>query len=124
VDDDRFITEVYRGCLGRAGYEVEVAAEGAAALDVLGAFRPDVMLLDLMMPGLDGVSTLRCVRATEEFNRLPVVVSTNVFVPSMVDAAIEAGATKVFNKATLTPVLLLGVLREVLVAPQACGVGS
>jgi two-component system alkaline phosphatase synthesis response regulator PhoP len=124
VDDDRFITEVYRGYLARAGYEVEVAPDGATALDRLAVFRPDVMLLDLMMPGVDGLATLKRVRASDEFNSLPVIILTNIFVPSLIKDAFEAGATKVFEKATVAPVILVGVLQEVFTGrPVGAGVG-
>ena len=112
VDDDKFICEVYRRTLSQAGYEVEVAGDGQQALDRLPEFRPDAVLLDLMMPRVNGLATLKMIRASEQFNALPVVVSTLAFVGEMIRGAVAGGATKIFNKTTLTPPLLLGVMRE------------
>ena len=68
------------------------------------------------MPRVGGIATLKQLRSSEDFKSLPVIVSTNVFVPAMIKHAFEAGATKVFNKATLVPPLLLASLRETVPA--------
>ena len=112
VEDDRLIGEIYRQRLSRAGYEVEVAMSGQKALDRLPEFRPDALLVDLMLPQMNGIALMKRIRALPEFKDVPIIVSTNAFLGEMIKDSIEAGATKVFNKSTLTPPLLLEVLRE------------
>ncbi len=63
VDDDPHIREVVTFALENAGYETEVAANGAEALDVFESYAPDVVVLDVMMPELDGIEVCRRLRA-------------------------------------------------------------
>ena len=62
VDDEPTITEVVGRYLQRAGYDVRSAAEGSAALAAVGACRPDLIVLDLMLPGVDGLEVMRRLR--------------------------------------------------------------
>ncbi len=63
VEDDREIAEVLRRTLGREGYEVRIAADGIDALEVASAFVPDLVVLDLGLPRLDGIEVCRRLRA-------------------------------------------------------------
>lgn len=62
VDDERTITEVVARYLQRAGYETRVAWDGPGALELAGASRPDLVVLDLMLPGMDGLEVMRRLR--------------------------------------------------------------
>jgi two-component system OmpR family response regulator len=62
VDDDPAIRDVVRFALGRAGFEVVEAADGPAALERFGAAAPDLVILDVMLPGLDGIEVCRALR--------------------------------------------------------------
>ena len=66
VDDEPTIAEVVSAYLQRAGYETRVARDGFAALDALDASSPDLIVLDLMLPGLDGLEVMRRVRERPE----------------------------------------------------------
>ncbi|MFE4600272.1 response regulator transcription factor [Kitasatospora indigofera] len=76
VDDDPTVAEVVTGYLIRAGYRVDRAADGHEALARAAATRPDLVVLDLMLPGLDGLEVCRRLRAAEGGERLPVVMLT------------------------------------------------
>ncbi|MDH6707318.1 DNA-binding response OmpR family regulator [Kitasatospora sp. MAA19] len=76
VDDDPTVSEVVAGYLARAGYHVDRAADGARGLDLAERTRPDLLVLDLMLPGLDGLEVLRRLRASAEGAALPVVLLT------------------------------------------------
>jgi two-component system, OmpR family, response regulator ResD len=69
VDDEPTITEVVSRYLERAGYSAHVAADGPAALQVAAETRPDLVVLDLMMPGMDGLEVMRLLR-----ERQPVLI--------------------------------------------------
>ncbi|MFI5760898.1 MULTISPECIES: response regulator [unclassified Streptomyces] len=73
VDDDPTVAEVVTGYLRRAGYTVESVADGPAALARAAAFRPDLVVLDLMLPGLDGLEVCRRLRAA---GPVPVIMLT------------------------------------------------
>jgi CheY-like chemotaxis protein len=77
IDDEPDVRLIARLVLGAAGFEVREVGSGDAALGELREGpRPDVLLLDVRMPGLDGWDLLRQLRADETFERLPVVVFT------------------------------------------------
>ncbi|MEV5508927.1 response regulator transcription factor [Streptomyces orinoci] len=73
VDDDPTVSEVVAGYLGRAGFAVERAADGPTALRLAADVRPDLVLLDLMLPGMDGLEVCRTLRAA---GPVPVIMLT------------------------------------------------
>ncbi|MEW2166970.1 response regulator transcription factor [Streptomyces sp. NPDC007084] len=73
VDDDPTVAEVVSGYLGRAGHLVDRAADGSAALALAAAHRPDLVVLDLMLPGMDGLEVCRRLRAQ---GPVPVIMLT------------------------------------------------
>jgi len=76
VDDEPDLLELVRMGLDSAGYEVETAATGAAALDRLRAAPPDLLLLDLMLPDLSGTELCKRIRADARLGELPVIMLT------------------------------------------------
>ncbi|MDA3626009.1 response regulator transcription factor [Saccharopolyspora oryzae] len=90
VDDDRAVRESLRRSLQFNGYQVELAADGQQALDQLAASRPDAMVLDVMMPRLDGLEVARRLRSTGD--DLPILVLTARDAVSDRVAGLDAGA--------------------------------
>jgi two-component system phosphate regulon response regulator PhoB len=76
VDDEPDLLELVRMGLDSAGYEVETASTGAAALDRLRAAPPDLLLLDLMLPDLSGTELCKRIRADARLSELPVIMLT------------------------------------------------
>jgi two-component system alkaline phosphatase synthesis response regulator PhoP len=101
VDDDRSIVKVLRGYLEQAGYEVLTAGDGETALHVLRRDRPDLLVLDLMMPGRDGWDVTRVVRADPVLAPLPIIMLTARVEDTDKVVGLELGAddfvTKPFN---------------------------
>jgi len=90
VDDDRAIRESLARALELDGYDVELAADGAAALAAIRERRPDVAVLDVMMPNIDGLTVCRVLRA--ERDRLPVLMLTARTETQDRVAGLDAGA--------------------------------
>lgn len=90
VDDDQAVRESLRRSLAFNGYEVELAGDGFEALDAIRASRPDAVVLDLMMPRLDGVETCRRLRSAGE--DLPVLMLTARDAVSDRVAGLDVGA--------------------------------
>jgi len=90
VDDDRAVRESLRRSLAFNGYDVELAADGAEALERVAAARPDALVLDVMMPRLGGLETCRALRAAGE--DLPILVLTAREAVADRVAGLEAGA--------------------------------
>ena len=78
VDDESGIVDVLSAVLTDEGYRVEGAAHGQDALDKIAEGHPDLMVLDLEMPVLDGADTLRALRADEARSRLPVLMMSGL----------------------------------------------
>ena len=76
IDDEEDYRLIARDVLGAEGIEVRLAADGAEGLAVLASFRPDVILVDWMMPRMDGESFCRSLRADARFRTLPVLMLT------------------------------------------------
>jgi two-component system response regulator MprA len=90
VDDDRSVRESLRRSLAFNGYQVELASDGQSALDAVLAQRPDAMVLDVMMPRLDGLEVCRRMRAAGD--ELPILVLTARDAVSDRVAGLDAGA--------------------------------
>ncbi len=74
VDDDALIRETLATALGDEGYAVRVAPDGRAALSSIGNWRPDLIVLDLMMPVMNGVEFRAALRSTADAAQIPVIV--------------------------------------------------
>ena len=114
VEDDAATAYAYRGCLERAGYAVHVAVDGEAGLEYIQQSAPDGVLLDLMLPKVNGIELLKSIRALHHLARIPIIVYTNAFVPKLVEEAGAAGATQVFSKSSLTPQVLVIVFSAIV----------
>jgi two-component system response regulator MprA len=76
VDDDSDVTEYMSSFLEDEGYEVEMAGDSEAALSVMGPFRPDAVLIDVMLPGRSGLDLLVNLRRSAEWTDIPLVLVT------------------------------------------------
>jgi len=74
VDDDQDLLKMMKLRLEAEGYEFMSASDGLEMLDLLKKKKPDVILLDIMLPGMDGYSSLREMRKDDEFKDIPVIV--------------------------------------------------
>ncbi|MGB0498171.1 MAG: response regulator transcription factor [Rubricella sp.] len=76
VEDEANIADALAFILGRAGYDVQVESDGATAPDRIRALRPDLVVLDVMLPGLSGFDILRQMRADDALSAIPVMMLT------------------------------------------------
>jgi CheY-like chemotaxis protein len=99
VDDDPDICQVVRASLGlMAGLRVHTAGSGEAAIDLAFELQPDLILMDVMMPGLDGPSTLKRIRNSPAIDAIPVIFLTAKVLPAEVDHLLHLGAIGVIGK--------------------------
>jgi CheY-like chemotaxis protein len=103
IEDDPIVGRIYQSRLEKESYEVEIATDGQTGYYQIHDMQPDAVLLDLMLPKMNGIDILKKIRSHTQFQKIPIVVFTNAYVPNMIQEAFQAGATQVFNKATLTP---------------------
>ncbi len=98
VEDDRDIAELIGRYLEKAGYTVELLASGRDALAALVARPPDVLVLDLMLPGVDGLEICRATRAQEKTANIPIIMLTARAEESDRIAGLELGADDYLGK--------------------------
>jgi DNA-binding response OmpR family regulator len=92
ADDDASNREVLTYYLRRQGFDVHAVADGELALAAIAERRFALVLLDVVMPGLDGLETLRRIRRTHDACQLPVILFTGLDAPDALDTAGELGA--------------------------------
>jgi len=114
VEDDPIVAHIYKSRLEKEGYEVEVSPDGQSGFYRIHEFRPDAVLLDLMLPKMNGVEILKKIRAQSQFSKTPIIVFTNAYVPNMIHESFQAGASQVFNKATLTPRQIIDAIHNAI----------
>ena len=114
IEDDQIVANVYRDKLLLEGFQVELAFDGETGLEMAQSFRPDAVLIDLMLPKMPGVEVIKKLRMQPVFQSLPLVVLTNTYLTSTVQEAWKAGATKCLAKADCSPKQVIGTLRAIL----------
>ncbi|GAA1913671.1 response regulator transcription factor [Nocardioides hwasunensis] len=122
VDDDRAVRDSLRRSLEFNGYEVHLAADGAEGLVAVGSQHPDVVVIDVMMPRLDGIETTRALRAAG--NDVPILVLTARDAVGDRVEGLDAGADDYLTKPFALEELLArlrALLRRVVPDPEADG---
>jgi CheY-like chemotaxis protein len=114
VEDDQFVATAYRKRFVEAGYEVDWAPDGLEGIKMVAAVKPDVVLLDLLMPRLDGIEVLKYIRSHPQLKHLPVVVFSNSYMTNLVENAWRAGADQCLMKASTTPAQLFDVVSKAI----------
>jgi DNA-binding response OmpR family regulator len=114
IEDDQIVANIYRNKFSIEGYQVEVALDGQSGMEMLNSFRPDAVVLDLMLPKITGVDLMKQIRSKSDFQQLPVIVFSNTYLTNMVQEAWKAGATKCLSKANCTPKQVIEVLRTTI----------
>jgi CheY-like chemotaxis protein len=98
VDDDAMIRAILRSTLTSIGLDVRLACHGYEAVSLAGRVQAMLVLLDLAMPGLDGISACTQIRQLPGYEQVPIVVLTAALNPLATEVAKEAGATLVLRK--------------------------
>ena len=117
VDDDVIIRDMAQEYLTEAGFKVTEAEDGAQALRALEEIRPDIILLDVIMPDMDGFATTLAVRQLEGFETIPILIMTALDDHDSIHRAYETGATDFVTK-PINWVILVQRIRYMIRAVQ------
>jgi len=109
ADDSATTRELAAGLLGRAGYEVITAVDGAAALRAAREEHPDLVVLDLLMPRVSGFDVLREMKTEEGLRDVPVLVVSGVFKGNLIGFLQELGAAGFLDKGQIPDHLVFRV---------------
>jgi two-component system, response regulator len=103
VEDDRAISQMYRFKFEAEGFEVETAENGKLGLELVQKMKPDIILLDLMMPEMNGDEVLAKIRKTPWGRHIKVVILTNMGEQEIPESLRQLGVSHVILKAAMTP---------------------
>ena len=114
VEDDPFLVEIYTTKLKEAGYLVEVVNDGEESLKKISEENPDLVLLDIVLPGLDGWEILRNLKKDQKFKNLKIVILSNLGQKEEVEKGKELGAVKYMVKARFTPSEVVEEIKKII----------
>lgn len=118
IEDDRAVAATYRHKLKEAGFRAEVAPDGLEGIKQVTALKPDAVVLDLLMPKLDGLEVLKFIRSHPDLSGTPVVVFSNSYMTNLVEAAWRAGADECLMKASTMPTQLVDAIKKIMTRPS------
>jgi len=113
VEDDPILRGIYRRKYDLSGFVVEAVEDALAALEVLPSFKPNLIQMDLVLPGMSGTELIRQIRAMPSFKLVPIVVLSSFYPPDLIKQAFDAGANKCVSKMDCTPNLALEIVEQI-----------
>jgi len=116
VEDEPALQRLYFNVLKRAKYELEVAGDGEEALQKAELFKPDLILLDIIMPKINGIEVLGILKSKPETQGISVIVFTNAYTNKNVESAKALGVTDFLVKSNVEPLYLLERIQALLEA--------
>lgn len=114
IEDDPTINQMYRMKFEAEQFDVQIANDGKAGVQLVKSFHPDLILLDLQMPEVDGVTALREIRAHDWGKSIPVMIMTNLGEEESPKELRSLGISGYIVKADLTPRQVVARVKEEL----------
>ena len=114
VEDDPFLIEIYTTKFREAGFSVEVAADGETVLEKIIKTKPDLVLLDIVLPNIDGWEILRAIKNNSSLKNTMVVILSNLSEKEDVEKGLKIGAAKYLIKSHYTPSEVVEEVKEML----------
>jgi len=114
AEDDKFLIQAYTHGLGRAGFTVISAPDGEVALEKIGAEKPDIILLDLIMPVKNGFEVLEELQKDEELKKIPIIILSNLGQETDIKKGKELGAADYLIKSNSSMNDVIAKIKEVL----------
>lgn len=117
IEDDATISQMYRMKFEADGFDVRLASNGIIGVSLIESFRPDVILLDIQMPEMDGAEALRRIRSHAWGKTIPVIVLTNLGEEEAPREMRSLGIQGYIVKANLTPRQVVAQVKSVITKP-------
>lgn len=114
VEDDQFLRDLMERKLVKEGFRVETAIEGDTALQKIAETKPDLILLDIILPGMDGFTILEKLKQKAELAKIPVILLTNLGQKDDVEKGLKLGAVDYLVKAHFTPADIVEKVKSTL----------
>lgn len=114
IEDDRYISKMYQLKLSLEDYDVQVAENGKQGVDKVKEYMPDIILLDILMPELDGFEVLKIVKSDPTTKDIPVLIMSNLGQEDHVEKGMKLGALGYIVKSQYTPSKVVEKIKSVL----------
>lgn len=114
VEDDKFLRELIAQKLIKENYEVSEAIDGEQGIKKIKEEKPDLILLDLILPGIDGFEVLARMKKDSELSSIPVIIFSNLGQKEDVERGLKLGASDYLIKAHFTPGEIIEKIKKTL----------
>lgn len=114
IEDDPLVVKLYQTIIENAGMEVIIATNGKEGLDALVREKPDLVLCDVMMPGMSGLEVLEKIRESDETAKVKVVMMSNLSGRNDAKLAKDKGANDYWNKKDMEPDQLIASIKALV----------
>ncbi|OGF99122.1 hypothetical protein A2Y99_02610 [Candidatus Gottesmanbacteria bacterium RBG_13_37_7] len=114
VEDDPLMSRMYQKIFSFEGYQVETATDGEQGLEKARNLKPTLILLDIMMPKMNGLQVLEKLKADPDLKKIPVVMLTNLAGSQDAETALSKGAVKYIVKSEYEPKQVTNMVKEIL----------
>ena len=118
VEDDPFLIDIYSTKLKESGFSVEVASDGESALRKVKEKEPDLVILDIVLPQLDGWEILRQIKSDPKLKNIKIIILSNLGQKEEVERGVELGAVKYLIKAHYTPSQVVEEIKKIYGLPR------
>ena len=114
VEDDKFLAELITTKLDKEGYEIVLATDGESGVAKIKQEKPDIILLDIMLPGMDGFEVLENIKKDDEVKGIPVIILSNFGQEEKVEKGLNLGAADYLVKANFTTGEIVEKIKQTL----------
>lgn len=114
IEDDKFLRELIAKKLSVQGYEIVEAVDGNEGVEKVKEIKPDLILLDLILPGIDGFEVLKKIKEDPVLSLIPVIILSNLGQKEDIEKGLELGAVDYLIKAHFAPVEIIEKIERVL----------
>jgi len=114
IEDDKFLRELISQKLLKEGYDIAEAVDGEKGIKSVKDEKPDLILLDLILPGIDGFEVLTKIKKDSEIAEIPVIILSNLGQKDDIEKGLKIGAAGYLIKAHFTPGEIIDKIKEIL----------
>lgn len=114
VEDESMIVDMYKMRLEEEGFEVLVTDKGTEAFEIASKEKPNIILLDVILPEIDGFSVLQMIKGDSKTKNIPVMMLTNLGQESDKEKGSQLGAVEYFIKSQHTPADVLSAVKKIV----------
>jgi len=118
IEDDEQIRNMYQVAFEAQGFSCQTAEDGTKGLEMVKNDKPDLVLLDIMMPNVDGMTVLTELKKDPELSMIPVIMLSNLSVQEGIDNAMALGAKDYINKSMVKPREVVEKVKTILSNPS------